>query len=78
MNSPVVAYTSRYGSTRRYATVLGERLGTPAIELADLADLAPASDADPLIVLAPIYATRILGRRRIIRAIRAVCPCPRA
>lgn len=68
MTSPVVAFTSRYGSTRRYATALGRRLGTPAVELADL---APASDADPLILLAPVYATRILGRRRIIRAIRS-------
>lgn len=68
MTRPVVAFTSRYGSTRRYATALGSRLGTPAVELADL---ATASDADPLIVLAPVYATRILGRRRIIRAIRS-------
>lgn len=68
MNRPVVAFTSRYGSTRRYATALGARLGTPAVELAGLAS---ASDADPLIVLAPVYATRILGRRRIIRAIRS-------
>ena len=68
MNRPVVAFTSRYGSTRRYATALGDRLGTSAVELADLAS---ASDADPLIVLAPVYATRILGRRRLIRAIRS-------
>lgn len=68
MNNPVVAYTSKYGSTRRYALALGRRLGTPAVALSDL---ATASDADPLIVLAPVYATRILGRRRIIRAIRS-------
>ena len=68
MNRPAVAFTSKYGSTRRYAIALGERLGTPAVELADL---APASDADPVIVLAPIYATRILGRRRIMRALRS-------
>ncbi|WP_241742384.1 flavodoxin domain-containing protein [Dietzia kunjamensis] len=37
MTSPVVAFTSRYGSTRRYATALGRRLGAPAVELADLA-----------------------------------------
>ena len=68
MNRPVVAFTSKYGSTRRYATELGRRLSTPAVEVAG----HPAtSDADPLIVLAPIYATRILGRRRIIRAIRS-------
>lgn len=67
MTRPAIAYTSRYGSTRQYASALAGRLGVPAI---DLADTAPAHDADPLIVLAPIYATRILGRRRIIRAIR--------
>lgn len=68
MSTPVVAFTSRYGSTRRYATALGRRLGTPAVELTRL---GTAPDADPLIVLAPVYATRILGRRRIIRAIRS-------
>ncbi|WP_159149522.1 flavodoxin domain-containing protein, partial [Dietzia lutea] len=68
MTHPVVAFTSRYGSTRRYATALGERLGTTAVELADL---GTAPDADPVIVLAPLYATRILGRRRIIRAVRS-------
>ena len=68
MNSPVVAFTSKYGSTRRYATALGQRLGTPAVELADL---DATHDADPLIVLAPVYATHIRGRRRIIRALRS-------
>ncbi|MDV8002529.1 flavodoxin domain-containing protein [Rhodococcus sp. IEGM 1408] len=68
MNRPVVAFTSRYGSTRRYATALASRFGTPATKLADL---ATASEADPLIVLSPLYATRIRGRRRIIRAIRS-------
>ncbi|MCT2172998.1 hypothetical protein [Dietzia cinnamea] len=34
--------------------------------------LTTAHDADPLIVLAPVYATRILGRRQIVRAIRSV------
>ncbi|HMT49435.1 flavodoxin domain-containing protein [Dietzia sp. UBA5065] len=68
MSSPVIAFTSKYGSTRRYATALGRRLGTPAV---DLAELDTASGADPLIVLAPVYATRILGRRRVIRAIRS-------
>ena len=68
MNSPVVAFTSKYGSTRRYAVALAEQLSTPAVELSTL---TTAHDADPLIVLAPVYATRILGRRRIIRAIRS-------
>ena len=68
MNSPAVVFTSKYGSTRRYATALGQRLGTPAVELARV---GTASGADPLVVLAPVYATRILGRRRIIRAIRS-------
>ena len=68
MNSPVVAFTSKYGSTRRYATALGQWLSTPAVELSRL---DTASGADPLIVLAPVYATRIRGRRRIIRAIRS-------
>lgn len=68
MNSPVVAFTSKYGSTQRYAQALAQRLDTSAV---DLSDLLSAHDADPLIVLAPIYATRILGRRRILRAIRS-------
>lgn len=68
MNSAVVAFVSKYGSTRRYAEALAQRLDTAAVELADLAG---THDADPLIVLAPVYATRILGRRRIIRAIRS-------
>ncbi|MBB1020230.1 hypothetical protein G6030_02790 [Dietzia sp. E1] len=68
MNSPVVAFTSKYGSTRRYAVALAEQLSPPAVKLSTL---RTAHDADPLIVLAPLYATRILGRRRIIRAIRS-------
>lgn len=68
VNSPVVTYTSKYGSTRRYALALAERLGTSAV---DLESLASAHDADPLIVLAPVYATRIRGRRRILRAMRS-------
>lgn len=68
MNSPVVAFVSRYGSTRRYARALAQRLDTAAVELPDLAG---THQVDPLIVLAPVYATRILGRRRIIRAIRS-------
>lgn len=68
MNSPVVAFTSKYGSTRRYAAALAERLDTSAVELADL---GATHEADPLIVLAPVYATRIRGRRRIIRALRS-------
>lgn len=74
MISPVVTFTSKHGSTRRYATALAEQFGTRAVELPDLADLtgsAAASEADPLIVLAPLYATKIRGRRRIIRAIRS-------
>lgn len=72
MNKPLVVFTSKYGSTRRYATALGQRLGTRAVELGrrpSAPDTAP--DAEPLIVLAPVYATRIRGRRRVIRAIRS-------
>lgn len=68
MIRPVVTFTSKHGSTRRYATALAEQFGTRA---AELTDLATASEADPLIVLAPLYVTRILGRRRILRAIRS-------
>lgn len=68
MNHPVVTFTSRYGSTRRYANALAERIGTRAVDLASMRD---AAAADPLIVLAPQYVTTILGRRRIIRAIRS-------
>lgn len=68
MNTPVVAFTSKYGSSRRYAIALGQLLSTPAVELADL---GTAPGADPLILIAPVYATRIRGRRRIIRAIRS-------
>ncbi|MEH6820310.1 flavodoxin domain-containing protein [Dietzia psychralcaliphila] len=68
MNHPVVTFTSKYGSTRRYADALAGRLGTRAVDLAAMRD---ASAADPLLVLAPQYVTSILGRRRIIRAIRS-------
>lgn len=68
MSSPAVVYTSKYGSTRRYAHALAERLGVPAVELSSY---QPASPADPVIVLAPVYATRIRGRRRILRVLRS-------
>lgn len=68
MSRPAIAYNSKYGSTRRYALALSERLGTPAVELSSF---EAASTADPLIVLAPIYATRIRGRKRLLRAIRS-------
>lgn len=68
MNHPLVTFTSRYGSTRRYAHALAETLDTRAVDLASMGD---AASADPLIVLAPQYVTTILGRRRIIRAIRS-------
>lgn len=68
MNRPVVTFNSKHGSTRRYATALAQQLGTQAV---NLRDLGTASDADPLIVLAPLYAVRIRGRRRAIRAIRS-------
>ncbi|MFD2394569.1 flavodoxin domain-containing protein [Dietzia aerolata] len=68
MSRPTIAYNSKYGSTRRYALALSERLGTPAVELSSF---EAASTADPLIVLAPIYATRIRGRKRLLRAIRS-------
>ncbi|MBB1029689.1 hypothetical protein G6027_02025 [Dietzia sp. SLG310A2-38A2] len=74
MNHPVVTFTSRYGSTRRYADALAGRIGTRAVDLASMGD---AAAADPLIVLAPQYVTTILGRRRIIRAIRSA-PGPAA
>ena len=74
MNSPVVAYTSKYGSTRRYATALAARLGTGAV---DLADLATDPVDGPVVVLSPLYATRIRRRRRVIRAIRSA-PGPAA
>lgn len=67
VSRPAIVYTSKYGSTRRYALALAERLGTPAVELSSY---RPSDRADPLIVLAPVYATRIKGRRRILRAMR--------
>ncbi|MBB1023744.1 MULTISPECIES: flavodoxin domain-containing protein [unclassified Dietzia] len=74
MNHPLVTFTSRYGSTRRYADALAEKLGTRAVELDSPGH---AAAADPLIVLAPQYVATILGRRRIIRAIRSA-PGPTA
>lgn len=67
MSRPAIVYTSKYGSTRRYALALSERLGTPAVELSSY---RPSDRPDPLILLAPVYATRIKGRRRILRAMR--------
>ncbi|MFN3602887.1 MAG: flavodoxin domain-containing protein [Dietzia sp.] len=74
MNHPAVTFTSRYGSTRRYADALAERIETRAVDLASMRD---ASAAEPLVVLAPQYVTSILGRRKIIRAIRSA-PGPAA
>ena len=68
VSRPAIVYTSKYGSTRRYALALAERLGTSAVELSSF---DASGRPDPLIVLAPVYATRIRGRRRLIRAIRS-------
>ena len=67
MSRPAIVYTSKYGSTRRYALALSKRLGTPAVELSSY---DPSVRQDPLILLAPVYATRIRGRRRLLRAMR--------
>ena len=69
---PTVAYTSRYGSTARYARALASRLDTSAVELARRPDPATlGSGGGALVVVTPIYASRPYRRGRVLAALRS-------
>lgn len=61
-----ITYTSRYGSTARYARALAERIGGTAV---DLRRFTPGPG--PVVVLAPIYASTLRSRRRVLAALKA-------
>lgn len=63
---PDIVFTSRYGSARRYALLLAERLQTVAVDLG-ASRFEPT--ATPLIVIAPIYAGRLLKLRALRRVV---------
>lgn len=62
----VVVYRTRYGSTKRYAETLAERLGAACMPLNDLDEQAWA-EADRVIYGAPLRHGHILGAQRFLR-----------
>ncbi|HIZ44538.1 MAG TPA: flavodoxin domain-containing protein [Firmicutes bacterium] len=54
----VILYGSRYGSTRRYAEMLSEQTGIPAVSYTDAPSL---SDQELIVYLGGLYAGGVLG-----------------
>ena len=73
-SGPVVAFTSGYGSTARYAHGLADRLHCPALDL-DTSRQVPSRRrlADrTVVVLAPVYGRRLRRHRVVDRLLDAV------
>lgn len=59
--TPIIAFESKYGTTRRYAEALAARVGGTAEECKSIDDSTFADPARPLIVLSPCYASKYAG-----------------
>lgn len=73
-SGPVIAFTSGYGSTARYARALAERVDCAAMDL-DASRQVPSRRrlaGRPVVVLAPVYGRRLRRHRTVDRLLDAV------
>ena len=73
MNASAIVYTSNTGHTRRYAQMLGSRVGLPVYALQEAEKLLESGT--PVIYLGWLHASHVKGFDRAIKrfSIRAVC-----
>ena len=73
MNASAIVYTSNTGHTRRYAQMLGNRVGLPVYALAEAEKLL--TSGTPILYLGWLHASHVKGFDRASKrfSIRAVC-----
>jgi len=62
-----IVYGSVYGSTRRYAEILSERTGIPAVEYRNAKDL---SACETIIYIGALYAGSVLGMKKTLGSLK--------
>lgn len=67
----LVVYRSKYGATKRYAELLGQRLGCPVLENRGLGNGAFAG-VGTVILCGGVYASQVLGSKLLHQAEKAL------